>query len=556
MNAPNTSNPAPAHAPAQAPFQWDWNLPRLFIRACRAKGEKIKVVDSMGLKLSGNDLLLKTLVLKRVIDREVLKVKSNGLTEKNVGVFLPPTASAVIVNMALTLSRRVAVNLNYSASEDIINRCVEQAGIKHVLTSRKFLDRFNVKFNAEVICIEDLLPKVLVLDKLFGFMQSKFLTEGMLASIFKLGKNKPDDVLTIIFTSGSTGVPKGVPLTFNNIASNVQGFDKIIGVDENDCFLGILPFFHSFGYTVTLWGAMTLPSSGTYHLNPLEPKQIGKLIQDNRCTVVLGTPTFLRGFLKRIEPEQFKSVEVVVVGAEKMPIPLADAFEERFGVRPIEGYGATELSPVVSVNVPSKRAKTPEAKMGTREGSVGRPIPGVLARTVSLDDSSVILTHNETGMLEFTGPNVMPGYLNQPQMTAKVMHDGWYISGDVGHIDTDGFIYITGRESRFSKIGGEMVPHIQVEEEIAKLAGGSDDEKTTVAVCGVPDEKKGERLVVLYTALSHEPSDIVKKLIAAGLPSIYVPNADSFIKVDEIPMLGSGKLDLRNLQKLALEKVG
>jgi acyl-[acyl-carrier-protein]-phospholipid O-acyltransferase/long-chain-fatty-acid--[acyl-carrier-protein] ligase len=554
MNAPNTSNPAPAQA--QAPFQWDWNLPRLFIRACRAKGEKIKVVDSMGLKLSGNDLLLKTLVLKRVIDREVLKVKSNGLTEKNVGVFLPPTASAVIVNMALTLSRRVAVNLNYSASEDIINRCVEQAGIKHVLTSRKFLDRFNVKFNAEVICIEDLLPKVLVLDKLFGFMQSKFLTEGMLASIFKLGKNKPDDVLTIIFTSGSTGVPKGVPLTFNNIASNVQGFDKIIGVDENDCFLGILPFFHSFGYTVTLWGAMTLPSSGTYHLNPLEPKQIGKLIQDNRCTVVLGTPTFLRGFLKRIEPEQFKSVEVVVVGAEKMPIPLADAFEERFGVRPIEGYGATELSPVVSVNVPSKRAKTPEAKMGTREGSVGRPIPGVLARTVSLDDSSVILTHNETGMLEFTGPNVMPGYLNQPQMTAKVMHDGWYISGDVGHIDTDGFIYITGRESRFSKIGGEMVPHIQVEEEIAKLAGGSDDEKTTVAVCGVPDEKKGERLVVLYTALSHEPSDIVKKLIAAGLPSIYVPNADSFIKVDEIPMLGSGKLDLRNLQKLALEKVG
>ena len=552
MNAPNTPNPATA----QAPFQWDWNLPRLFIRACRAKGEKIKVVDSMGLKLSGNDLLLKTLVLKRVIDREVLKVKSNGLTEKNVGVFLPPTASAVIVNMALTLSRRVAVNLNYSASEDIINRCVEQAGIKHVLTSRKFLDRFNVKFNAEVICIEDLLPKVLVLDKLFGFMQSKFLTEGMLASIFKLGKNKPDDVLTIIFTSGSTGVPKGVPLTFNNIASNVQGFDKIIGVDENDCFLGILPFFHSFGYTVTLWGAMTLPSSGTYHLNPLEPKQIGKLIQDNRCTVVLGTPTFLRGFLKRIEPEQFKSVEVVVVGAEKMPIPLADAFEERFGVRPIEGYGATELSPVVSVNVPSKRAKTPEAKMGTREGSVGRPIPGVLARTVSLDDSSVVLTHNETGMLEFTGPNVMPGYLNQPQMTAKVMHDGWYITGDVGHNDTDGFIYITGRESRFSKIGGEMVPHIQVEEEIAKLAGGSDDEKTTVAVCGVPDEKKGERLVVLYTALSHEPSDIVKKLIAAGLPSIYVPNADSFIKVDEIPMLGSGKLDLRNLQKLALEKVG
>jgi acyl-[acyl-carrier-protein]-phospholipid O-acyltransferase/long-chain-fatty-acid--[acyl-carrier-protein] ligase len=172
---------------------------------------------------------------------------------------------------------------------------------------------------------------------------------------------------------------------------------------------------------------------------------------------------------------------------------------------------------------------------------------------VSIDNPNVILTHNETGMLEFTGPNVMPGYLNQPELTAKVMHDQWYISGDVGHIDSDGFIYITGRESRFSKIGGEMVPHIQVEEEIAKLLGAN-EETLSIAVCGVPDEKKGERLVVLYTELNDSPDAVVKKLIASGLPAIYVPGSESFFKVDEIPILGTGKLDLRGLQKLALEK--
>ena len=213
------------------------------------------------------------------------------------------------------------------------------------------------------------------------------------------------------------------------------------------------------------------------------------------------------------------------------------------------------MSPVVAVNVPPNRASTPEAQKGTREGSVGRPIPGVLARAVSLDDGHV-LGPDETGMLEFAGPNVMHGYLNQPELTAKVMNGEWYISGDVGHVDADGFIYITGRESRFSKIGGEMVPHIQVEEEITALVGG-DEETMTVAVSGVPDEKKGERLIVLYTNLNGiEPADLVKQLIAAGHPAIYIPSADSFIQVDAIPILGTGKLDLRGLKKMALEKTG
>jgi acyl-[acyl-carrier-protein]-phospholipid O-acyltransferase/long-chain-fatty-acid--[acyl-carrier-protein] ligase len=535
-------------------FHWDWNLPRLFIRRCREKGARIKVADSSGVKLSGNDLLLRTLALKRIIDREVLQSRFKSIEdEKHVGVLLPPTVPAVVVNMALTLSRRVAVNLNYTVSESIINRCIEQAQIKHVLTSRKVMEKLGMNLNAQVVYLEDLKDKATLGDKIVAFTQSKFLPEGMLASQFQLHKNKPDDRLTIIFTSGSTGIPKGVPLTFNNIASNVQGFDATIHVKEDDCFLGILPFFHSFGYTGTLWAVGCLPCSGAFHYNPLEPKQIAKLIETYKCTIVLGTPTFLRGFLKRIEPEQFKTVDVVVVGAEKMPIPLAQAFEERFGVRPIEGYGTTELSPVVAVNVPPSRARTQEGKNALREGSVGKPIPGVHARAVSLEDHSKVLGPDQSGMIEISGPNVMQGYLNQPELTAKVMNNGWYITGDVGFVDADGFIHITGRESRFSKIGGEMVPHIQIEEELNKIVGG-DEDILKLAVCGVPDEKKGEKIIVLYTELPEEPDAIIKKLIAAGLPSIYIPSPDGFIKVDAIPILGTGKLDLRGLQNLAKEK--
>jgi acyl-[acyl-carrier-protein]-phospholipid O-acyltransferase/long-chain-fatty-acid--[acyl-carrier-protein] ligase len=526
---------------------WDYNLPRIFLEQCRKKGNRIKVVDTTGIKLSGSELLLRTLALKRIIEREAIKPD-----EQHVGVLLPPTVPAVVTNMALTLSRRVAVNLNYTVSESIINRCIEIAEIKHVLTSRKVMEKLGYKLDCELVYLEDLKNKAIVADKLAAFVQAKWMPISMLASKFKLNSVKPDDRITVIFTSGSTGIPKGVPLTMLNVASNVQGFNTIINVRDDDCFLGILPFFHSFGYTVTLWGAMGLPSSAAYHFNPLEPKQIGKLIEQTKCTVVLGTPTFLRSFLKRIEPEQFKSVEVVIVGAEKMPIPLAEAFEARFGVRPTEGYGTTELSPVVSVNFPPKRARTPEELKGLREGSVGRPLPGIRARSVSLDDGKV-LGPNEDGMLQFAGPNVMPGYLKQPELTAKVMHGEWYASGDVGHVDKDGFIYITGRESRFSKIGGEMVPHIQVEEEIAKIVGGNED-TTTIAVCGVPDEKKGERLIVLYSQLDQPPDGIVRKLIEAGLPGIFVPSPDSFIQVDAIPILGTGKLDLRGLQKLAIEK--
>lgn len=522
---------------------WDWNLPKLFMKRCREKGSKTKISDSTGISLSGHDLLIRTLVVKRILARMLAP------DEKCVGVLLPPTVPGAVTNFALTLGNRVAVNLNYTVSDSIINSCVEQAGIRRIITSSRAIEKFGLKPKAEMIFLEDLKEKAVVADKVAAVLGAKFLPQFMVERILKLNLRTQEDLLTYIFTSGSTGNPKGVPLTMLNVASNIQGFDRFIRVLEKDNFLGVLPFFHSFGFTVTLWGAMTLPSSACYHFNPLEPRQIGKLVEANKTTVVLGTPTFVRTYARRIEPEQFKTVEVVVVGAEKMPLELFDIFEKQFGVRPIEGYGATETSPVACVNLPPSRATTPDPKAGVREGSVGRPIPGVTVRVVSLDDGTLLET-NQSGMLQISGPNIMSGYLGQPELTAKVLKDGWYITGDLGYIDDDGFVFVTGRQSRFSKIGGEMVPHIQIEEAITQFVGDNEGQ-ISVAVTSVPDEKKGERLIVLHTEISKTPAEITKALSEIGLPNLFIPSQDSFIKVEAIPILGTGKLDLRGLQQMA-----
>jgi acyl-[acyl-carrier-protein]-phospholipid O-acyltransferase / long-chain-fatty-acid--[acyl-carrier-protein] ligase len=480
--------------------------------------------------------------------REVLGAEAD---EKNVGVFLPPSVPAVVTNFALGLANRVAVNLNYTVSESVLRQCCEAGNLKHVITSRRFMEKLGIQVSVPVIYLEDLKDKISWTDKIVAAASAKLRSADGLHRALGLGAKKHSDTLTIVFTSGSTGVPKGVVLSCGNIESNVQGIDETIRLRSDDVVLGILPFFHSFGYTVTLWSALSLPCAGIYHYSPLEARVIGKLAEHYGATVLLATPTFLRAYIRRVEPEQFKTLEVVVVGAEKMPLQLAEDFEKRFGVRPVEGYGTTELSPLVSVNIPSKRVgqrKDP----GLREGSVGRPVCHVEARVVGLDDDQV-LEVGETGLLEIRGPNVMQGYLNRDDLTQEVMHDDWYRTGDVAFIDTDGYIHITGRLSRFSKIGGEMVPHIQIEETMTEIVGGNEDGSMRVAITAIPDEKRGERLVVLHTELPIGKSELLKKLSLAGLPNLYLPSEDSFVSVDAVPVLGSGKLDLKAMRQVALD---
>ncbi|QDT68013.1 Bifunctional protein Aas [Planctomycetes bacterium MalM25] len=518
------------------------------LRACARGRFRRKVIDSTGATLTGGQLLTKALVLKRLLERHVL-----AADEQRVGVLLPPANGGVVVNAALALLGRVAVNLNYSASEEVINACVRAAGLKHVLTSEKVLDKLGVTLDCETVQLEGFKDKVTLGDKLAGAIGAYATPVSMLESRLGLLSIDLDDPVTIIFTSGSTGVPKGVVLSHRNLVSNIRAFEQAVHLDENDVLLGILPFFHAFGYTVTLWAPLMLDINGAYHFNPLDARQVGKLAKNAGATILLSTPTFLRSYIKRVPKEDFASLEVVVVGAEKMPIPVADAFEKKFGVRPVEGYGATELAPVAAVNIPPSRSRTDEEDL--REGSIGKPLPGVAARVVDPETREELPTDAE-GMLEIAGPNRMVGYLDDEAKTAEVVKEGWYITGDMARIDPDGFIHITGRQSRFSKIGGEMVPHLRVEEEIQELLADEDEELQLAVVTGVPDEKKGERLVVVHLPIDQSPDEVVAALRTKGLPNLWIPSADCFMEVEELPLLGSGKLDLKGLAAVALERFG
>jgi acyl-[acyl-carrier-protein]-phospholipid O-acyltransferase / long-chain-fatty-acid--[acyl-carrier-protein] ligase len=521
---------------------------RLFLRNCRATLFHPKVADSSGAELTGGKLLAGSLVMRDLLVRDVLEPD-----EKTVGVLLPPSVGGVVTNAALVLGRRVGVNLNYTLSSEVVNFCIRESGIRRVLTSRRFLEKRPFELDAEVVCLEDLRDRVTKLQKVTAALKSFVMPISMLERQLGLHEVEEDDLLTIIFTSGSTGAPKGVMLSHKNIGSNIEAVGEILHIKKSDVLLGILPFFHSFGYTVPLWLTLCLKPKTVYHFNPLDARQIGKLSKKHGVTIIISAPTFLRSYLKRCEKADFHDLDLVIVGAEKLPMALAEAFDEKFGVMPSEGYGTTELSPAVALNIPDHRSDDPSIP-GTKLGTIGKPLPGVNAKIVD-PDTREDLGANREGLLLVSGPNVMLGYLNKPDETSDAIRDGWYNTGDFAKIDDDGFIEITGRQSRFSKIAGEMVPHIRVEAELAQIVEDetSDEATISVAVTSVPDQKKGERLIVLHKPLEKSVDEILKELNESGLPNLWIPSADSFMQVDEIPLLGSGKLDLKTLKATAAD---
>ena len=521
-----------------------------FVKVAKRQKFKSKVADTLNSEATGGMTLGRALILRRLLRRHVL-----SKDEKYVGVLIPPTVGGSIANLALGLDKRAAINLNYSLSNELMNHCIREAGIKHVLTTRLVMKKFShLELDAELVYLDDFKDKVTGMDKGVGMFQAFGVPGFLLCSLLGLNSIKADDLMTIVFTSGSTGVPKGVMLSHQNILSNVRGFEKAAGFTPEDTIVGILPFFHSFGYTITLWGAMMCNVRGAYHVSPLDAKQVGKLVKKFSGTILMSTPTFLRTYMRRCKPEQFKTLNTVVTGAERLPPELADQYEEKFGVRPVQGYGITELSPGVCANIPPARQQKKQFQVEAKEGTVGRPICNVTAIVRDLDTNED-LGVNEEGMLWIKGPNVMLGYINREEATKECIVDGWFKTGDVAKIDEDGFITITGRLSRFSKIGGEMVPHLKVEEILSKLLDQTPDDDSDddlhVAVTAVPDPKKGERLVVLYTTDHKSPDEMRDALSGAGLPNIFIPSADSFHRIEKLPLLGTGKLDLKGIKEMA-----
>jgi acyl-[acyl-carrier-protein]-phospholipid O-acyltransferase/long-chain-fatty-acid--[acyl-carrier-protein] ligase len=470
-----------------------------------------------------------------------------------VGLWLPPSAGGAFANIALTFIGKTSVNLNYTASQEVVRSAIKQCGIRRVLTSRLFLSKMKLDAGPEVelIYLEDFRKEVTKFQQVSAFLTVIALPAfAMERWVLGISRHKHDDLATVIFSSGSTGDPKGVMLTHGNVAANVESMVQAIDPRPTDRLLGTLPFFHSMGYTVTIWVPLQVGASLIFHPDPRQAKEIGDLCREYRCTIYLTTPTLLRFCHKRCGTDDFKTIRILVVGAEKLPPNFAEEFREKFGITVLEGYGCTELSPVAAANVPDWE-EADVRQVGNKPGTIGQPIPGVAARVVD-PDTRTPLPPNQEGMLAFYGANVMKGYLGKPQMTRDVIRDGWYITGDIGKVDEDGFITITDRLARFSKIAGEMVPHQKIEDELHKILATNE---RAFAVTSVPDERRGERLVVLHTPLAG-PSlhDVYERLGESGLPNLWIPDERDFIEIAEMPVLGTGKLDLRRLKDLALER--
>ena len=512
-------------------------LPLRFIRSARKNWSRLAMADSTGRELSYGRALTASLLVSRWM-------RKHRREESMIGVMLPSTVAGALVNTGISMSGRAPVNLNFTAGVGAMRAAMAQCRIGTIITSRKFLEKANLDAMDGMVFVEEMFNAAGAFDKLFALIAARIAPPRWLAA-----RVSPDSPATIIFSSGSTGEPKGVMLSHYNVISNIEAMVQVFWLDRTDRIVGVLPFFHSFGFTVTLWLPLVDGCGAIYHSNSTDAKTIGEMVEKYRGTLLLSTPTFCAGYARKCTREQFASLRYVLVGAEKLREPVRRAFEEAFELELLEGYGCTEMSPVIAVNGPGYEAGR-DSQAGTKHGTVGHPLPGVAVKVVDLERMAE-LGPDEEGLLMVTGANRMIGYWNDTERTAAAIEEGWYRTGDLATIDEDGFLRITDRLSRFSKIGGEMVPHLKIEE-----AASNAFLEMACAVTGIPDIIRGERLVLLYVAADVAPEEVGRKLAESDLPKLWVPKRDNIYRVECLPTLGTGKLDLRALRAQAEQLAG
>ena len=511
-----------------------------FVRTAKHQWRQFCMADSTGASLSYGRTLVGALLLARWIRRNA--------SGSNLGLLLPSSVGGAIANIAASFAGKVVVNLNFTAGAEAMSIAIERCGIRTILTSRAFITKAGIAADDRMVFLEDVIKTFSGLAKAQTLVVA-LLMPGRAINRFLIARPDANALATVVFSSGSTGIPKGVMLTHRSILANVDAVQQVFDVKQSDVMLGVLPFFHSFGFTGTLWFPIISGFSVVYHPNPTDAKTIGELAEKYRATMLISTPTFCSAYVRKCKPEQFANLRYAMVGAEKLREPVAAAFKEKFGLALLEGYGCTEMAPIVAVNRPDVTSEA-GLQRGTRVGTVGHPLPGVAAKIVDANTGEGPIFDRE-GLLLVSGPNRMVGYLGEDAKTRDVVRDGWYVTGDIAAIDEDGFIRITDRLSRFSKIGGEMVPHMKVEDQINDILA----EPHQSVVTSVPDDVRGERLVVLFTDPDLPPHALWERLCQSELPRLWLPKREDLHFVEAIPTLGTGKVDLKAVRQIAMERV-
>ncbi len=510
------------------------------------------ITDSTGKNLSAQKVLVGAISLSK-------QIKNNNKSQ-NVGLLLPTSAGGVIANMATILAGKTIVNLNYTASQDALSDAIEQAQLTQVYTSKLFLKKLQKRGvdlsssleKVELIYLEDALKQIKKSQQIMRLLLVKLLPASLLKLLY-VSKVDNEQVAAILFSSGSEGSPKGVMLSHTNIMANLQQVSDVLNTQANDVIMGSLPLFHAFGLTVTQFLPLIEGIPLVCHADPTDAPGIGQAVAKHDVTIMCGTSTFFRLYTKnkKLNSLMFDSLRIVVAGAEKLHPQVKSAFESKFNKSILEGYGTTETTPVASVNMPDKLdKKTWQVQVGGKEGTVGMPLPGTSFKIVDPDSFEELAT-GEAGLVLIGGAQIMLGYLNNPEKTAQVIKEingeRWYLSGDKGKLDSDGFLTILDRYSRFAKLGGEMISLSAIEQAVLK---DQPDDIEAVAVA-VEDPQKGESIILLHQG-KLDSSEIKKSMLASGCNPLMIPKR--WYQVEEIPKLGAGKTDFSKAKKLALQQ--